>query len=138
MGRIAFLAQGVPHAFRQKPRLERWLRAVARDHGAAIGEVCFVLMSDEALRGYNRRFLGRSYYTDVIAFDGQTGNGVSGDILISLERTRENAARYGASHQHELRRVMLHGLLHLLGHRDGTAAQQRAMRRAEDEYLQRY
>lgn len=137
-GQITFLAQGAPHAFKAKDRLRRWLHGVARHHGHRIDTVTYVLMSDEMLRGYNRRFLGRSYYTDVIAFDGQLGQGVSGDILLSFDRTKENARAYGASHQHELRRVMLHGLLHLLGHEDGTSEEKARMRKLEDELLARY
>lgn len=138
MGRFTFLSQGVPHAFREKKRLTAWLERVAREHGTRIESICFVLMSDEALRGYNQRFLGRGYFTDVIAFDGQAGAGISGDVLISYDRTKENAARFGSSHQHELRRVMVHALLHLLGHTDGSAQEKAAMRLLEDAALKRY
>ena len=134
---IAFKAEEVPNAFRDREQLRRWLQAVARDHGHSINELNYVLMSDDALLAYNQRYLGHDEYTDVITFDGQTGTGVSGDILMSYDRIKENATELGIPAQHELRRVMVHGLLHLLGHGDKTKAQKSAMREQEDKYLAR-
>lgn len=136
--RITFIVQQVPSVFRERERLTKWLSAVAKDHGHSIGELNYVLMSDKALLQYNRDFLQHDEYTDVITFDGQTGTGVSGDVLMSYHRIRENAATFGVSIQHELRRVMVHGLLHLLGHGDKNAALRKAMRAMEDKYLARY
>ena len=135
---IAFKAEEVPNAFRDRVQLRRWLQAVARDHGHSINELNYVLMSDDALLAYNQRYLGHDEYTDVITFDGQTGTGVSGDILMSYDRIKENATELGIPAQHELRRVMGPGLLHLLGHGDKTKAQKSAMREQEDKYLARW
>ena len=135
---IAFKAEEVPNAFRDRVQLRRWLQAVARDHGHSINELNYVLMSDDALLAYNQRYLGHDEYTDVITFDGQTGTGVSGDILMSYDRIKENATELRIPAQHELRRVMVHGLLHLLGHGDKTKAQKSAMRAQEDKYLARW
>jgi rRNA maturation RNase YbeY len=137
MDTIVFKAVGVPDAFRDRGLLRRWLAGVARDHGHRIHELNYVLLTDEALLVYNRDYLGHDAYTDVITFDGQTGTGVSGDVLMSYDRIKENAATYGCSPRAELHRVMVHGLLHLLGHSDKTAAQRDAMRAQEDRYLQR-
>jgi probable rRNA maturation factor len=136
MADIAFKAIDVPNAFRDRARLRQWLSKVARDHDQSIAELNYVLMGDDALLEYNRRYLDHDEYTDVITFDGQTGNGVSGDVLISYDRIKENASMFGVSAQQELLRVMVHGLLHLLGHRDKTKAQREAMRVLEDKYLQ--
>ena len=135
MFHIAYKAKEVPNAFRDPALLTRWLSGVARDHGISIGELTYVLLTDKAMLEYNRRYLDHDEYTDVITFDGQTGTGVSGDVLISYERVKENAATFGVSAQHELRRVMVHGLLHLLGHKDKTKAQRADMRVLEDKYL---
>lgn len=137
MARIAFKAEGVPNAFRDRSLLKRWLIGVARDHGHSIDQLNYVLLADEALLEYNRRYLGHDEYTDVITFDGQTGVGVSGDILISYDRIKENASLFDVRAQHELRRVMVHGLLHLLGHRDKSKAMREKMRNLEDKYLAR-
>ncbi len=134
---ISFLSQGVPSAFRDRDRLRKWFNAVAKEHGHSIGELNYVLMSDKALLKYNRDFLGHDEYTDVITFDGQTGTGISGDVLMSIDRIRENAKTFGVSTQQELRRVMVHGLLHLLGHADKSAKARAAMRALEDQWLAR-
>ena len=117
--------------------LRKWLHAVARDHGHSIGELNYVLLTDKALLEYNQRYLDHDEFTDVITFDGQTGTGVSGDVLMSYDRIKENATSFGVSAQNELRRVMVHGLLHLLGHGDKTKAQKQAMRELEDRCLGR-
>ncbi len=132
---ITFLVQDVPNPFRERDRMRRWLQRVAADHGTRIDRVCYVAMGDKALLAYNRTYLRHDTFTDVITFPVESSNGASGDVLISYERMRENAATFGVTAQHELRRVMVHGLLHLLGHRDGTKAQRNAMRALEDKYL---
>jgi probable rRNA maturation factor len=137
-GTIGFIVQEVPSVFRDRERLRTWLRRVAQDHGTRIDTVSFVLMSDKALLRYNRDFLQHDDYTDVITFPVESNNGVSGDVLMSLDRIRENAATYGVSAQHELRRVMVHGLLHLLGHSDKSKAKRAAMQVLEDKFLARY
>jgi len=136
---ITFLATGVPSVFRDRTRLRKWLTAVAKDHGQSIGELNYVLMSDLALLKFNKEFLQHDDFTDVITFDGgQDRKLVNGDVLMSLDRIRENAGHYESSVQGELRRVMVHGLLHLLGHSDKTTALRKAMRAQEDKYLAHY
>lgn len=137
MPTITFKAVGVNSAYRDRDQLRKWLCSVARFHGHSVGELTFVLMTDRDLLEYNKRYLGHDEYTDVITFDGQTGTGISGDILMSYERIKENAASFGVSMQNELRRVMVHGLLHLLGHKDKTKAQRAAMRVLEDIWLEK-
>lgn len=138
MGAIAFLAKGVKGIYRDRARLRTWLDRVAHEHGHSIEELSFVLMSDKELLRFNQRYLGHDAFTDVITFDLQAGRGVSGDVLMSLDRIRDNARTYGVPLQHELRRVMVHGLLHLLGHGDKTAGQRKAMSALEDAWLSRY
>lgn len=135
MGTIAFKAEGVTNAFRERALLQRWLLRIAQDHGTRVDTVCFVLMTDKALLHYNRTFLQHDEFTDVITFPVESNNGVAGDVLISYDRIKENAATFAVGAQQELRRVMVHGLLHLLGHRDKTKAQRAVMRELEDRYL---
>ncbi|MDQ3100243.1 MAG: rRNA maturation RNase YbeY [Bacteroidota bacterium] len=138
MDPITFKVQEVPNAFRDRSQLRRWLHAVALDHAHRIQELNYVLMKDDELLKYNSRYLGHDEYTDVITFDGQTGTGISGDILMSYDRIMENAKGFGVSINVELHRVMVHGLLHLLGHCDKTKAKKAAMRELEDKYLAQY
>ncbi len=136
---ITFLATGVPSVFRDRTRLRKWLTAVAKGHGQSIGELNYVLMSDLALLKFNKEFLQHDDFTDVITFDGgQDRKLVNGDVLMSLDRITDNAKTFGVSRQHELRRVMVHGLLHLLGHTDKKPSQRKAMSALEDKYLARW
>lgn len=137
MGTVTFKTLSVPNAFRDRTRLRKWLHDVARDHALSIHELNYVLMTDDGLLEYNRRYLDHDEYTDVITFDGQTGTGISGDVLMSYDRIKENARSFGVTLQQELARVMVHGLLHLLGHTDKTKAQREAMRSLEEKYLTR-
>ncbi len=132
---ITFIARDVPDAFRQKGVLRKWLQHVAAQHGTRIDALTFVLMDDPSLLHYNRSYLQHDDLTDVITFPVENNNGVAGDVLISYDRVRENARIYKTTAQGELHRVMVHGLLHLLGHKDGSPAQKKAIRAEEDRWL---
>ncbi|MBK6881456.1 MAG: rRNA maturation RNase YbeY [Flavobacteriales bacterium] len=132
---IGFIVQQVPNAFRDRERLRRWLHRVAQDHGSRIDAVTFVLMDEKSLLHYNHTFLHHDEHTDVITFPVDSNNGVAGDVLMSYDRIKENADNFNVPVQHELRRVMVHGLLHLLGHKDKSKADRSAMRLREDTYL---
>lgn len=138
MGHILFSARVVPSIYKERERLRRWLELVARAHGKRIERLSYVLLSDKALLDYNRRYLKHNDYTDIITFDLGTGSGVNGEMLLSLDRIRENARSFGVSQQHELRRVMVHGLLHLLGHNDKAPSERRAMSALEDAFLLKF
>ena len=112
-----------------------WLRQVARSYGKVLGDVNYIFVDDETILSVNRRFLGHDYYTDHIGFDYSEGNALSGDIYISLDTVRTNAALYGATPAEELRRIIVHGLLHLCGLRDKSPEEQTRMRQAEDKAL---
>ena len=135
---ISFAAQNVPDAFRARTLLRAWLLRVAKREGHSIEQLNYVLMTDNELLRYNRHYLGHNDYTDIITFDtseGRKGAVISGDILISYDRVKENARAFDVPAQQELKRVMVHGLLHLCGHGDKGEKQQRAMRALEDKYL---
>lgn len=99
------------------------------------GEITFIFCSDKYLLEINKEYLQHDYYTDVITFDYSENNIISGDIFISIDRVKENADTYKVSFENELYRVMLHGVLHLVGYNDKTKEEQKIMRQKEDEYL---
>ena len=135
---ITFQAHNVPDAFRGKHVLCTWLMEVAKAERRKITELNFVLMTDRALLRYNRQYLRHDFLTDVITFDSSSEDGtISGDVLMSYDRIRENARTFGVTTRQELHRVMVHGLLHLCGRSDKSATQRAAMKRAEDRHLQR-
>ncbi len=116
-------------------KTEQWLAHVSDSEGFTIQQLSFTFLSDTALRALNKEYLQHDYFTDVITFDNSFDQGVYGDIMISAEMVTENAKRFNTSVSDELDRVMVHGLLHLLGYKDGSAEEKAAIRAKEDHYL---
>lgn len=114
---------------------KNWLQEVVRSEGKKPGVISFIFCSDDFLIDINIRFLNRDYYTDVISFDYSERDVVSGDILISVDRVKENAENLGVSYLEELKRIMVHGLLHLAGYDDTTEELKVVMSLREDLYL---
>jgi len=132
---VVFVDGDVPCHVEGRRAVKAWLRSVAEHHGKTLGDLSVVACSDEELLGYNRKYLDHDTYTDIITFDHSEGNTLAGDLLISFERVIENADNQGFMFQEELRRVMVHGVLHLAGFKDKTDKEARAMRAAEDHAL---
>ena len=112
-----------------------WVRQVAALYNKVIGDINYIFVDDETILDINRRFIGHDYYTDHIGFDYSSGNALSGDIYISLDTVKTNAELYGVKADEELRRIIIHGLLHLCGFRDKTDEERSQMQQAEDKAL---
>lgn len=115
-----------------------WLRRVAEEEGYTLGEVNYIFCSAQRLLEMNRQYIGHDYFTDVITFDYSDLKGlrtVSGDIFIDVETVTDNARQYSATTLCEMRRVVVHGLLHLCGQKDKTPRANAQMHRKEDKYL---
>ena len=112
-----------------------WLEQVINTEKKRAGDIVFVFCNDEYLLKKNIRFLKHNTLTDVITFDYTKGKDISGDILISVERIQENSEIFNVSFLNELNRVMVHGLLHLLGYNDKTKQEAKLMRSKENFYL---
>lgn len=112
-----------------------WVRQVAKSYGKTVGDINYIFVDDETILDINRRFIGHDYYTDHIGFDYSSDGALSGDIYISLDTVRTNAELYGATFDQELRRIIIHGLLHLCGLRDKTEEERAQMQQAEDRAL---
>lgn len=119
-------------------KVSRWLTAVAAGYESRIGNLVYKFCDDEEILRINREFLGHDYYTDIITFDYTVGNKVGADILISLDTVASNAASLHEDYSRELRRVIVHGLLHLFGIRDKTPEERREMETAENDALALY
>ena len=118
--------------------LNLWLNSVIKEEGMLIGDLVYVLCTDEYLLKKNIQFLNHNTLTDVITFDYSQDEIISGDILISTERVVENAKIFKVNYLTELQRVMLHGLLHLLGYKDKIEKDANAMREKENYYLNKF
>lgn len=116
-------------------RLNRWIKAVAADYGFSVGNINYIFCSDERELAVNREFLGHDYYTDVITFDYSTGTTLNGDIFISLDTVRSNAEMVGTTFEDELRRIIIHGVLHLTGQGDKTPETKEQMTAKENKAL---
>lgn len=114
-----------------------WIRRVAAAEGYRTGDITVVFCSDAALLEVNRQFLSHDYFTDIITFDytDQEKRVISGDLMISVDTVRDNAAKFGTTFENELQRVIIHGILHLLGHGDKAPGEEVKMHALEDKYL---
>lgn len=134
---IGFYNKDVRLGLKNKRLLKKWIRTVAEEAGKRCGEISVIFCSDGELLEMNRRFLQHDYYTDIITFDYCDGRSVSGDLYISLDTVRANAQEYGEGFERELHRVIIHGVLHLLGLPDASEEEGRRMREAENRALAR-
>lgn len=121
--------------FKGKQRNNRWLKLAAESEIRRIGDINIIFCSDNYILDINQRFLSHDYFTDIITFDYCEGDYLSGDLFISVDSVRENAVEYNQEFDTELARVMVHGILHLIGYDDHNQADQRQMRSKEDYYL---
>lgn len=108
-----------------------WLSDVASAEGQKLGEICLIFCSDEYLLEVNRKHLDHDYYTDIITFDYTEEGVVSGDLFVSVERVLDNANTLGEMFHVELHRVIVHGVLHLLGYKDKLESDSLLMREKE-------
>ena len=115
-----------------------WINSVIKEEGMIIGELVYVLCNDEYLLKKNIQFLNHNTLTDVITFDYTKDKIISGDILISTERVVENSKIFNVNYLTELHRVMVHGLLHLLGYKDKIEKDANTMREKENYYLNKF
>ena len=120
------------------PKSINWINNTIKKEDKITGEISFILCSDDYLLDINRQYLDHNYYTDIITFDYVENGIISGDIFISVDRVKENASEYEVSFQNELNRIVIHGVLHLLGYKDKEADQKKQMTSKEDYYLRDY
>ncbi|MDR1718531.1 MAG: rRNA maturation RNase YbeY [Dysgonamonadaceae bacterium] len=112
-----------------------WIKQVAGSHQKEIDSIAFVFCSAEEILTINKKYLQHDYYTDIITFDYSEDNKLSGDVFLSPEIIKSNAAQYHTTYKEELLRVIIHGILHLCGFNDKESVEQGEMRAKEDEAL---
>jgi len=132
---IRFHSQEVKFDLRNKNLHKSWIMSCIEAHERITGSLNFIYTSNPELREMNREYLNHNYYTDVITFDYTEGDIISGDVFISVDQVQKNADSYSQSFENELRRVMVHGVLHLLGFGDASDAEKKRMRKMENEAL---
>ena len=114
-----------------KEHVSDWVLRVVNSKGYILGNIVYAFFNDEDLKDLNIKFLKHDYYTDVISFDETSDQVVSGNIAISVDRVKENATQIGVDFEEELRRVMIHGVLHFIGFNDKTSSEKKEIRKQE-------
>lgn len=132
---IRYFSEDISFNLKYKSLNNRWLKFVVSSEVRRLGAVNIIFCSDNYLLDVNVKYLHHDYFTDIITFDYCEGNVLSGDLFISVDSVRENASFFGVDFTDELNRVMVHGILHLIGYDDHTEEEQKVMRSKEDYYL---
>jgi rRNA maturation RNase YbeY len=131
-----FFTENVPFPFKGKNRAKAKIKELAKCENKKIGNICFIFCNDEYLLNINSKYLNHNYYTDIITFDYTEDDILGGDIYISADRVAENAKTFQTDFEHELSRVIYHGILHLCGYKDKSPDEQQVMKAKEDKYLE--
>ena len=132
---IRDFTEDIKFVLKDKLANNRWLKMVAGSEIRTIGDINIIFCSDNYILDVNVKYLQHDYFTDIITFDYCEGKKLSGDLFISIDSVRENALEYGVEFDEELHRVMVHGLLHLIGYDDHTPEEEKLIHEKEDYYL---
>ncbi|MES2111918.1 MAG: rRNA maturation RNase YbeY [Bacteroidota bacterium] len=136
MPAIHFFEEDITYKLKQKTAVRSWITETIQAEGFKLKELTYVFCSDSYLLQINQQYLDHDTYTDIVTFDNSDiAQTIIGDIFISIDRIRENAAKFGVAEADELHRVIIHGALHLLGYKDKAPADKKKMTLKEDFYL---
>ncbi len=132
---ISYYFEDTDFVFKGKTLNNRWLRLVAESEIRRLGDISIIFCSDNYILDINHKYLEHDYFTDIITFDYCEGDRISGDLFISVDSVKENSLEYGVGFADELNRVIVHGILHLIGYDDHTDEDISMMRKKENYYL---
>lgn len=132
---VIFHSEQTNFDLKHKLQHKSWINLWIQSKNAVCGDISYVFTSNKQIKLINKHYLNHNYFTDVITFDYTEDNVISGDIFISIDEVRSNAGRFVTDEEDELRRVMIHGVLHLLGYNDSNDEEKDIMRRMENEAL---
>lgn len=132
---VSYFFENTDFKLKGKTRIKQWLKLVAESEIFTLGNVSVIFCSDNYILDINQRYLQHDYFTDIITFDYTEGTKISGDLFVSVDSVRENSIEYGTEFEDELHRVIVHGILHLIGYDDHSEEDIKVMRAKEDYYL---
>ena len=132
---IRYYYEDTDFIFKNKTLNNSWLRLVAESEIKRVGDISIIFCSDNYILDINQKYLQHDYFTDIITFDYCQDDRLSGDLFISVDSVRENSIEYGTDFPDELNRVIVHGILHLIGYDDHTDEDIAEMRKKENYYL---
>ena len=132
---ISYQTDGVKMPAIKKRETTAWIKAVAATYNKKVGEIAYIFCSDEKILEVNKEYLQHDYYTDIITFDYDEGDIMSGDLFISLDTVRTNSEQFDTEYDEELHRTIIHGVLHLCGINDKGPGEREIMEAAENKAL---
>ncbi len=135
---VVFHSNQKSFKLKNKTLIRRWISSEVQLASFKCGSINIIFCSDEYLLEINRKYLNHDFFTDIITFNYNSKFRISGDLFISIERVLENAKLFKTEFDTELKRVMIHGVLHLLGYEDSLPKQKEEIRKKEDEALMRF
>lgn len=128
----------LPFHLENEQLYSNWICSVIESEQKVLGEVNYIFCNDEYLLNINKQYLDHDYYTDIISFDYTEENLISGDVFISIDRVKENADEFNVSFDNELKRVIIHGILHYCGYKDKSLEDELTMRLKEEEKIKMF
>ncbi len=132
---IQYFNEDVPLPKIKKRNSTKWIRETILSEGKRVGDISFIFCSDNYLLEVNKTYLDHDYFTDIITFDYVEGTLINGDIFISVDRVLDNSVEFKTTFEDELNRILIHGILHLLGYKDKNKKDKLLMTEKEDFYL---
>lgn len=135
MASIHFFSEEIDFQIQKPSKTKQWIKSTIEAEGHNLESLNYIFCSDEYLLSKNIEYLNHNTLTDIITFDTSESESIEGDIFISIDRIRDNADKLNVSFQDELDRVLIHGVLHLIGYGDKGSEQKKLMREKEDSYL---
>lgn len=135
---INYQAEDIKEPAIKKRAISAWIKKVAKIYSREIGDISYIFCSDAKILDVNKQYLNHDYYTDVITFDYSENNTISGDIFISLDTVKTNAEKFATDPDEELKRVIIHGVLHLCGLKDKSEEDSKNMTQSENQALEIY
>lgn len=132
---VRYFTEDIKFEYKNRLINNRWLKTVAGSEIRKLGDINIIFCSDNYILDVNMKYLQHDYFTDIITFDYCEGDKLSGDLFISIDSVRENAEHYGTAFDEELHRVIVHGVLHLIGYDDHCDEDIKIMRSKENYYL---
>ena len=132
---INFFSEGIQFELQDESKIADWIKAVIEENEKQLTTLNFILTSDEEVHRINKQYLQHDTYTDIITFPMSEEDVIEGDIFVSIDRIKDNAKKLNVTFENELHRVLIHGVLHLIGYDDKTPELKKKMRKAEDDCL---
>lgn len=132
---INFFSEDVDFDLKGKVKTKKWITTIVNNEAQKTGDINIIFCSDEYLLQVNKQYLDHDYYTDIITFNYNTDK-VSGDLFISIDRVAENAEKQNVPRGTEMQRVIIHGVLHLLGYNDKSPEEEKVIRQKEDKAIE--